>query len=384
MYRRFQSSCALLLVLLLAACGQNQQAAQPTLPAQAEQVTTVAPAETSAAATTGASEPTTSAETATTEATSTVEASAPATVTPGPGEFANPVIDRDFPDPDVVKVGDTYYAYATNFGSTNIQVAKSTDLVKWEQLNDALPVLPLWSYPGYTWAPEVTSWDDGQTFVMYFTIRHAESNKQCIGAATSEEPEGPFQPVGDQAFICQLDEGGSIDASSFVDEDGTQYVLWKNDGNCCGMTTWLYLQKVSADGLTLEDEPVQLVQNDQAWEGNLVEAPTLWKHNGKYYLFYSANSYAGADYATGYAVADAITGPYQKPDEPLLSTDFKQGAAVGPGGQDIVFDDDGETWMLYHSWDPTVSYRRMQIDELVWEGDTPVVKGPDKGPQPVP
>ncbi|MCW5854079.1 MAG: hypothetical protein KIT87_28690, partial [Anaerolineae bacterium] len=39
--------------------------------------------------------------------------------TPGPGQFVNPILDLDFPDPDTLKVGDTYYAYATNAGSTN-------------------------------------------------------------------------------------------------------------------------------------------------------------------------------------------------------------------------------------------------------------------------
>jgi beta-xylosidase len=220
---------------------------------------------------------------------------------------------------------------------------------------------------------------------MYFTARDAASDKQCIGVATSDKPEGPFKDEGDKPFICQADQGGSIDASSFVDEDGTQYVLWKNDGNCCGYDTWLYIQKVSQDGLTLEGDPTRLIKQDKAWEGNLVEAPTLWKHEDNYYLFYSANNYAGADYATGYAVADAPTGPFTKPENgPWLSTDFQNGGAIGPGGQDVVVDDDGETWLAYHSWDPTATYRRMQIDELRWEGETPVLDGPDRGPQPKP
>jgi hypothetical protein len=47
-------------------------------------------------------------------------------------------------------------------------------------------------------------------------------------------------------------------------------------------------------------------------------------------------------------------------------------------------DKDGETWLMYHSWNPGASYRRIMIDELVWEGGMPVVKGPDKLPQPKP
>ena len=97
------------------------------------------------------------------------------------------------------------------------------------------------------------------------------------------------------------------------------------------------------------------------------------------------NNYAGVDYATGYAVADKITGPYTKPSrEPLLASDLKNGAALGPGGQDVVVDKDGDTWLAFHSWDPSASYRRMMIEQLVWEGDTPVVQGPDRGPQPKP
>lgn len=298
--------------------------------------------------------------------------------------FTNPVIDGDFPDPDLLKVGDTYYAYATNFGSTNIQMARSTDLVTWQILKDALPVIPNWARPGFTWAPEVTTTADGKGYVMYFTARHTASEKQCIGVAISASPEGPFRSNADQAFICQLDEGGSIDPASFVDDDGTRYVLWKNDGNCCSLDTWIYIQRVSDDGLTLLGTPTRLIKQDQSWEGNVIEAPTLTKHQGTYYLFYSANSYAGDRYAVGYATADDVLGPYTKAPTPLLATTTERGITLGPGGQDIVADDDGDLWMVYHAWDPSLSYRHMNIDELVWEGDRPVVKGPDRLPQPRP
>jgi beta-xylosidase len=161
-------------------------------------------------------------------------------------------------------------------------------------------------------------------------------------------------------------------------------VLWKNDGNCCGFTTYLYLQRVSDDGLTLQGEPAQLLTNDQAWEGRLVEAPTLWKQDGRYYLFYSANDYSGLNYAIGVASADQITGPYRKSAKPLMSSDLKTGGAFGPGGQDVVLDDDQEPWLVYHSWDTMVAYRRVQIDELEWQDGMPMVKGPDRGPQPRP
>jgi beta-xylosidase len=91
------------------------------------------------------------------------------------------------------------------------------------------------------------------------------------------------------------------------------------------------------------------------------------------------------DYAIGYAVADKVTGPYTKPSKkPLLATDLKTGAALGPGGQDIVVSKKGQTWLVFHSWDPTATYRRMMIAELDWQGDMPEVKEPTRGPQPRP
>ena len=307
--------------------------------------------------------------------------------TPGPGQFVNPVVDMDFPDPDTLKVGDTYYAYATNANGANIQGASSTDLVNWKSFGETLPALPLWAKPvaGLTWAPEVTASADGKTFIMYFTSRDQATDKQCVGVATSDKPDGVFKAVGDKAFICQADLGGTIDASSFVDDDGSRYVLFKNDGNCCGFATRLWIQKVSADGLTLEGQPTALIENDQRWEGQVVEAPTLWKHGGKYYLFYSANNYAGMDYCIGYAVADSILGPYKKPaNGPWVKTSLKGSVVIGPGGQDITVDKQGQTWLVYHSWNLTIDYRWMNIDRLDWEGDVPVLRGPNRIPEPAP
>ncbi len=327
------------------------------------------------------------------EAAAPTAVSAPPTVAPAPtdiptpapaaNEFVNPVLNQDFPDPDIVQVGDTYYAYATNAGGMNVQSARSTDLVTWEHMGDALPALPDWAAPGLTWAPEVMQAADG-TFRMYVTARDIASDKQCIGVAAAPAPEGPFDADDAAPLVCEADIGGSIDASSFVDDDGTPYLLWKNDGNCCGFDTWLSIQQLAEDGRTLVGTPTRLIKQDQPWEGALVEAPTLWKHENRYYLFYSANSYAGPDYAIGWAVADAPTGPFTKGPGPLLVTNPGEGAVIGPGGQDVVRDQQGDTWLVYHGWEGILDYRAMFLDELVWQDGTPVVQGPDRAPQPRP
>jgi beta-xylosidase len=368
--------CLLALLLVLAACDQqNQQSPQPTPTTEA--ATAVATAA-----------PTTLPDTPTTRPQPTVP---PTPDTPEEGEFVNPVIRADFADPFVLTTTEgIYYAYATNASGKNIQVAKSTDLVKWDMLVDAMPALPTWAKLGgsLVWAPEVMH--IGDKYVLYYTARDKESNKQCVGVATSDKPEGRYVDSNDKPFVCQADQGGTIDASPFRDGDKL-YLYYKNDGNCCNMATWLYVQEMAPDGLSLVGEPVQLVRNDRAWEGGVVEAPTMWKHDGKYYLFFSANNYAGMEYAVGYATCQSVMGPCEDaPENPILKSHMDvRPPIVGPGHQTITVDDDGETWLVYHVWEITSAglrgnNRNMWIDKLVWEGDRPVVNGPTTSPQEVP
>lgn len=289
-----------------------------------------------------------------------------------PTEVSDFAIDQDFPDPDVLRVGDTYFAYATNSAARNVQFATSEDLDEWEVVDtDAFPVLPSWVIRGKTWAPEVAELSPGR-FTMYFTGTDAASGRQCIGVAASASPKGPFEGVGDGPIVCPVDDGGAIDASTFVDDDGTAYLLFKNDGNCCGLDTWLQIAPLSADGATLAGPPVKLLKQTEGWEGSLVEAPTLVKHGAKYVLFYSANDYGGASYSMGYATAAAVGGPYVKHDGPFLTTEISDGRYIGPGGQDVVTAPDGSTTLMLHSWDDAISYRGMKVTPLSWEGDEPV------------
>ncbi|TBN58498.1 hypothetical protein EYE40_02880 [Glaciihabitans arcticus] len=290
-----------------------------------------------------------------------------------PAESSAPgfAIDADFPDPDLLEVDGTFYAYATNSAAANVQVATSTDLLSWEQLDvDALPELPEWAIRGKTWAPEVTALADG-SFALYFTTAQATPSAQCIGVAVSADPLGPFEPVGDP-LVCPVEDGGAIDASTFLDDDGTLFLVFKNDGNCCGKDTWLQAAPLSADGLTLLSEPTRLVKQTEAWEGNLVEAPTLVKHGSKYVLFYSANDYGGESYATGYATADSVLGPWTKHGEPLMTTDLSGGVYLGPGGQDVIAGPDGDV-IVFHSWDENFIQRGMNVLPLTWVDDEPVV-----------
>jgi arabinan endo-1,5-alpha-L-arabinosidase len=297
--------------------------------------------------------------------------------------FTNPVIHGDFPDPGVLQVGRTYYAFATNGASNpaNVQAARSTDLVQWTMLGDALPTLPAWAQPGRTWAPDAALMPNGTQYNLYFTAWSAATGRQAIGVATSTQPAGPYSPRGPAPLVADFSQGGAIDPSVFSDSDGTQYLLWKNDGNAVGQDTNIYIQRLAPDGLSLVGSRTWLMKQDQPWEGPVVEGPVLWKQDGRYFLFYSANYYASSSYATGYAVSSNLLGPYVKPGAPLVRS---ENGVLGPGGEEIVVGPDGNTWMLYHSWEQNFSYRSMSADWLQWVDDAPVLRGPSRVQQPVP
>jgi arabinan endo-1,5-alpha-L-arabinosidase len=222
-------------------------------------------------------------------------------------------------------------------------------------------------HPGQDLGPEVTQIAGGR-FVLYFTATNFRPALQCIGVATATEPAGPFTVVGDEMLVCPGDEGGAIDASTFVTDDGLNLV-WKNDGNCCDKDTWIQTAPLSDDGLTLAGPTTKLVKQTLDWEGLLVEAPTVVPRDNGFVLLYSSNYYGDDSYTVGRASAPSLDGPWEKDPKPLLSSDsFGGDRYVGPGGQDLATAPDGRTYLLFHSWDAAVTYRSMHAEPVEWKG----------------
>jgi len=287
---------------------------------------------------------------------------------------APPVDPRDFPDPFVLDAGGTYFAFATNAGPTNVQVMTSTDLVQWETQPDALPELPAWSAPGFTWAPTVLERDGG--YVLFYTVREPQAGRQAISLGYSSAPAGPYVDASTGPFIYQLALGGSIDASPFVDSDGTAYLVWKADSNAINQPSSLWAQPLGPDGMTLTGTPTRLLGYDAAWEDPLIEAPSLVSAQGTYYLFYSANWWNTNRYAIGYATASDVLGPYTKVTTtgPWFASDD---AVAGPGGQEWFTDGGGQLRMAYHGWQPAqVGYpggaRSLRLATVSLAGASPI------------
>ncbi|KAG9579627.1 glycoside hydrolase family 43 protein, partial [Aureobasidium melanogenum] len=268
-------------------------------------------------------------------------------------------ITANFPDPSIIKVNGTWYAFATHTRGTDIkiQVAQSVNFEDWTVVRnadgsqfDALPVLPAWvRMANYlTWAPDVQQLDDG-SFIMYYSATAAarpDGSKHCVGAATSPTILGPYTGLAD-ALFCPLSRGGAIDASGFKDRNGKRYVVYKVDGNsighggACGNTvapivgTPLMLQPVAADGHTFTGNAVALLDNDGAADQGILEAPVLTRSRaGVYFLFFSSGCFATSGYTVSYATATNLTGPYTRASSPLFRTGDGNGLKA-PGGMSV-------------------------------------------------
>ena len=302
-------------------------------------------------------------------------------VTPvGPDQFENPVVSQDFPDPSALAVSGTFYLYGTQGNGANIQLQTSKDLVTWSPQPDPLPTLGRWADSGKTWAPEVLA--VGGRYVMFYTAADTASGKQCIGRAVASRPTGPFADKATKPLVCQPDQGGSIDASPLATADGSIYLYWKNDGNCCGLPVTLWGQQMDPTAGTLTGRPVALLSNTQSWQGNLVEAPEMVPHDGSYYLFYAANDYGSDQYAEGYATCSAPLGPCKDTATPVLASND---GAAGPGHA-FVLSLGSQTWILYHAWPPDSigsarPGRQVWLDQVEWTAQGPKVNGPDAQPQ---
>ncbi|WP_344924054.1 glycoside hydrolase family 43 protein [Saccharopolyspora gregorii] len=191
---------------------------------------------------------------------------------------AGQVIDRNFPDPDVLDHDGQYYAYATNTAGYNVQLATATDAEgPWEQRADALPQLPPWVGPSHTgslnvWAPDVSERSDG-TFLLYYTAHHTGSGRQCIGAAVAGSPTGPFEPTSAEPLICAPGQGDVIDPASFVDDDGSRYLLYKDSRGSrarSGPST-IHMRPVAADGITPAG------RTSRCWAPTAPRSPGWWR-----------------------------------------------------------------------------------------------------------
>ncbi|KAI9890902.1 MAG: hypothetical protein M1814_003541 [Vezdaea aestivalis] len=287
----------------------------------------------------------------------------------------------NFPDPALLQVGDTWYAYSTsniphaNGPGYHVQLATSKDFVSWSIIigNDPLPSPGDWAHGSEprVWAPDVMQLAPDR-FVLYYAARSRDSPQvHCVGTAISNSPIGPFIP-SPKPFACPVSGGGAIDPDIFRDVDNKLYVTYKVDGSAiapggaCGngdpatrLPTPLILQEIDQDGVTPIGPAEVLLDRDDG-DGPLIEAPSLARAGDTYFLFFSSNCFNVLGYDVSYATARSVRGPWAKAHSPaqtapLLLTDMYRGVPPGglvaPGGIDVIANGDGTFKAVFHGSD---------------------------------
>lgn len=289
------------------------------------------------------------------------------------GFYQNPLVEGA--DPFVLTHNGKYYLYATN-ADDGYRVFVSDDMSKWEDKGYCLKKGDVKGEKWF-WAPEVME-KDGKFYIVY-------SSEERIGVAVADSPLGPFTQK-EKKF---LSEKKAIDGHFFVDDDGTVYLyyvrLWNGNE--------IYMTKMSEDLQSIDEENEKfLLRADTEWElkdWEVTEGPFVLKHNGKYYLTYSANHTRCQDYAVGYAVSDSPYGPFVKyANNPILHKDIKN-EVYGTGHHSFTRSKDGkELVCVYHRHNNKENYqpRITCIDRASFEKDENgedilVVHGPTTTPQ---
>ena len=148
----------------------------------------------------------------------------------GYGYYINPILNGDFPDPDVVRVGDTYYMVSTSYhifpGCT---LMKSKDLVNWEYC--ANPLMQIDDNDNYNLLNGKNHYAQGQQaaslsyhegkFYIYFNIpgKDGEDKGKSL-LLTAINPEGKWETTQMEESYPDcgwlFDDGETGDGSLYV------------------------------------------------------------------------------------------------------------------------------------------------------------------------
>ena len=250
----------------------------------------------------------------------------------------NPMLWADVPDPDVIRVDDTFYLVSTTMHlMPGAPIMKSKDLKNWETVGYIFDKLT--DSPKYD-LKEGTAYGRGQwaTSLKYhngkFYALLAPNEAGAMGDTyifTADKAEGPWMILSRMRHFH--------DCSLFFDDDNRVYVIY-------GTGEMMELKPDLSD--VIEGTHQQIFQREEDEKG-LLEGSRVIKHNGKYYLLMISHVYAPGKHRREVCYrADDIHGPWEK--QVILESEFggfsyeAQGTIVDTKDGDwygIIFQDRG-------------------------------------------
>lgn len=202
----------------------------------------------------------------------------------------------------MIKVGKTYYWFGENRAQNNVSFVaiscySSDDLVHWKFRGNVLTLQKSGDLgPNrVVERPKVVYNASTKTYVMYLHIDSANYSEAKVGVATSKKIDedytyrGSYNPGGNQ----------SRDMTVFQDTDGSAYLIYATNNNYA-----LNIDRLSSNYLSD-------VGNVYTFNTRL-EAPGMFKANGRYYLI-SSSPTGWAPNANTYVSATSLSGPWTVP-----------------------------------------------------------------------
>lgn len=254
------------------------------------------------------------------------------------GKIQNPMLWADVPDPDIIRVGDTFYLVSTTMHlMPGAPIMRSKDLKNWETVSyifDRLTDSPKYDlqegtvYGRGQWATSL-KYHNGKFYALLAPNEPGDMGKTYIFSA--EKAEGPWTLVSRMRHFH--------DCSLFFDDDDRVYVVY-------GTGEMMELKKDLSD--VIEGTHQKIFQREEDERG-LLEGSRMIKHNGKYYLLMISHVYAPGRHRREVCYrADDIHGPYEK--QVILESEFggfsyeAQGTIVDTQDGDwygVIFQDRG-------------------------------------------
>lgn len=268
------------------------------------------------------------------------------------GTFTNPLIFGDYPDPDIIRVGEDFYLVSSSFTcAPGIPVHHSRDLINWRIIGHVYDRLPesnpaysmqhgLVAYRGGSWAPFIRH-RAGKFYIGYCTPAEG------FFMAIADRPEGPYEII---PFGVELYDPGLL-----FDEDGRVYLAHGANG--------IQITELTADARAIKADPVDVFQTPV---GTPLEGSHLYQRNGWYYLCLTSRGYNGMQLVLR---ARQIYGPYEWR---IISADDLNYAGAGLHQGGFVELESGETWFFLFQ-DRDYLGRVPVLLPVRWEDDWPLL-----------
>ncbi len=267
----------------------------------------------------------------------------------GDGTYANPVLNADFSDPDVIRVGGKFYMVASDFHFMGMQVLESDDMVNWHYISQIYRRFdePGWNenghYAGGSWAPAIRHHDD--RFFVYFC-----TPEEGLYMTTATDAHGPWEPLHLVKRVAKWE-----DPCPLWDDDGQAYLGRSQHG-----AGPIIVHKMSADGRQLLDDGVTV------YTGPVAEGTKWLKRNGYYFLIIPEGG-VGTGWQTVLRSTN-IYGPYER------RIVLEQGTTDvnGPHQGALVDAPDG-SWWFYHFQETPELGRVVHLQPARWLDEWPLM-----------